>query len=61
MTVSRLMEILAKCSAEREVWLLDDCVELPLAVVMPDFPMGQEPEVVMLAAGAGWAGLEVLS
>jgi hypothetical protein len=39
-------------------------VELPLRVVMPDFPMGQigqAPEVVMLSAGDGWAGLEALS
>jgi len=55
------MEILAKCPADREVWLLDDCVEFPLATVMPDFPMGQAPEVVMLSISDGWTGLERLS
>jgi len=62
--VARLMEILAKCPPDREVWLLDDSMEYELVTVMPDFPMGQigqAPEVVMLTKDDGWTGLEALS
>jgi len=57
MTVTRLIEILAQCQGDREVWLLDDCMEYPLATVMAEFPMGQAQDVVMLTAGNGWARL----
>lgn len=59
-TVGRLMEILSQCPRDRPIYILDDSMEYPVSVVMPEFPW-RNGAVVMLSAGNGWSGVRSLS
>lgn len=61
MTVGRLIEILSQCPRDRPVYVLDDSMEYPVNVVMPDFDVWKDGTVVMLTAGDAWNGVRALS